>query len=292
MTNGILIVNKDSDWTSHDVVAKIRNIFGTKKVGHTGTLDPMARGVLPICIGKATKLAQYVSNDKKSYIVEAKTGFSTNTYDITGQVVSKSDIEFSQTDLEKSIQQFTGNIKQKPPMYSAVKYKGKKLYEYARRGVEVERKSRDVTVYNIEILQSEIDSFKLRIECSSGTYIRSLIHDIGIDIGCLATMSSLIRDSVGSYTLNDSISINELINISPEDRIKFILPMDSAIKHLNVLDVDPSFVFSIKNGQKIYLDQTISENIYGIYSSNTFLGVGIVVLTDGKKVLKMKNVFI
>ncbi len=204
--NGILVINKPQGMTSHDVVARVRRIFHTKKVGHAGTLDPLATGVLIVLVGKATKLSDRLLCEKKRYTAGLKLGIETDTYDITGEILSEKPAAVSEKELSECIKAFSGKISQVPPMYSAIKIGGQKLYELARRGVTVDRKPREVEIYDISLCGKN----KLDICCSKGTYIRSLIHDIGVSLGCGAVMTELTREASGNFRLENSVTLEEL----------------------------------------------------------------------------------
>lgn len=201
MANGIIIIDKPSGWTSMDVCAKLRGILHTKKVGHAGTLDPMATGVLPVFVGQATRAVSFAESGQKEYVAGLKLGLVTNTQDTSGETLGTHPASVTRTELESVLPRFTGEIEQIPPMYSAIKIGGKKLYELARRGEEVERKPRPVTIYELEVVeQTAPDAFTLRIRCSKGTYVRTLCHDIGRALGCGGCMSALrAHDGRGLY---------------------------------------------------------------------------------------------
>ncbi|GHV18739.1 tRNA pseudouridine synthase B [Clostridia bacterium] len=261
-TSGILLVNKQAGWTSHDVVAKVRKNLHTKKVGHAGTLDPMATGVLPICIGKATKIVDRIAAGNKQYKSVMKLGVTTNTQDTTGDVLKTCDAKdyMLEGDFEAKIHavvsEFVGDIEQIPPMFSAIKIDGQKLYSLARKGIEVERPARKITIFAIEILSINGDLVEMLVDCSKGTYIRTLCHDIGGKLGCGACMASLQRTKVGRFCLeecsvaldrNQLISIDELLRDLPE----FIVNTDEEIKIKNgcKLPVDlENGEYRIKNG--------------------------------------------
>ncbi len=208
--NGIVIINKDVDYTSHDVVNVVRKTLGTRKVGHTGTLDPNATGVLPVCVGRSTKACDMLTFSDKEYIAEVKLGITTDTYDIWGNVQRQREVNVSHEELSGAIAKFTGEIEQLPPMYSAIKQNGKKLYELAREGIEVERKKRKITIYECELLHFDGDTFKIRVYCSKGTYIRSLCYDIGEYLGCGASMTALTRTKSSVFCIEDAITLDEL----------------------------------------------------------------------------------
>jgi len=217
--NGILIVDKPADWTSHDVVAKLRGALRIKRIGHGGTLDPMATGVLPIFIGTATRLSNTSTDADKEYVAGITLGTVTDTQDITGKVLSKNEVTVTLDEFKAILPQFTGLQKQIPPMYSAKKQAGKKLYELARKGIEVKREPREIEIKELELLEANqrdnsLDStlpLTLKVKCSKGTYIRTLCHDIGTALGCGATMSSLRRTISGSYRIEDAYTLEKTL---------------------------------------------------------------------------------
>ena len=209
--NGVLVIDKPPDWTSMDVCAKLRGIFHEKRVGHAGTLDPMATGVLPVFVGRATRAVDFVADGEKEYIARLRLGLVTDTQDTTGTVLEESPVPADgRARLEALLPRFTGDIQQIPPMYSAIKVQGKKLYELARKGMEVERKPRTVTIHALEVLEGEGGDFTLRVVCSKGTYIRTLCHDMGRALGCGGTMAALRRTRVGQFALKDAVTLEEL----------------------------------------------------------------------------------
>lgn len=211
MPSGILIINKPQDWTSMDVCAKLRGIFKEKRVGHAGTLDPVATGVLPVFVGQATKAVSFAEGGKKEYRALLRLGITTDTQDTTGTVLTEKPVTVTQDDLRAVLPRFTGEIAQIPPMYSAIKINGQKLYDIARKGGEVARKPRDITIYELELMErlSETD-YALRIVCSKGTYIRTLCHDIGVVLGCGGTMAALQRTMAAGFTLDEAVTLNEV----------------------------------------------------------------------------------
>lgn len=292
MLMGILSINKAKDMTSHDVVAILRRKLNMKKIGHTGTLDPMATGVLPICIGNATRLAEYIVEQGKSYVAELQFGLQTSTYDITGEIINKSDKTiFTKSEILNALESFVGEIEQKPPIYSAIKVDGKKLYEYARENKEVEIKSRKVSIYELELLDYSKDKCKIYIRCSKGTYIRSLINDLGIKLGTYATMTDLIRTSVGKFEIKDSIDISDIDNIPKETLINKLISPEDSLYNLNNIDLPEEFKFRLINGQrinikdipkdiKLYHDEDIKLSVNG-----EFLGIAKI----ENKLLKMEK---
>ena len=213
MINGIINIYKEKGYTSHDVVAVLRGICKQKKIGHTGTLDPDAEGVLPVCFGSATKLCEFLTDKNKEYIAVMKLGIETDTQDTTGTILDKREVHVSEEEILKTILSFQGEQTQIPPMYSAVKVNGKKLYELAREGIEIERSARKITVHKIEVLSIDGDEVKLKVLCSKGTYIRSLCIDIGRRLAIPATMSFLVRTKVGKFKLEKASIFEEISTI-------------------------------------------------------------------------------
>ena len=211
MANGIIIIDKPADWTSMDVCAKLRGILKTKKVGHAGTLDPMATGVLPVFVGQATRGVSFAESGEKEYVAKLQLGLVTDTQDTSGQTLAEYPVTVTMDDLAAVLPRFTGAIQQIPPMYSAIKINGQKLYDLARQGREVERKPRPVTIHQLELLERLSDTeFTLRVRCSKGTYVRTLCHDIGQALGCGGCMASLRRTMAAGYTLDESHTIDEV----------------------------------------------------------------------------------
>lgn len=211
MPNGILIIDKPAGWTSMDVCAKLRGILGERRIGHGGTLDPMATGVLPVFVGQATRAVEFAENGRKEYVAGLRLGLATNTQDTSGETLETHPVTVTRKDVETALSAFTGEIQQIPPMYSAVKIGGKKLYELARKGQEVERKPRRVTIYDLALLDQESETdFRLRCLCSKGTYIRTLCHDLGRQLGCGGTMYALRRTMAAGFTLDQAVSLEEV----------------------------------------------------------------------------------
>lgn len=240
--NGLLLVYKKQNMTSFDVVAQLRKKLHIKKIGHSGTLDPMAEGVLLVLIGKATKILPYLEDTNKEYVAEFELGYTTTTEDIWGEVTERKEITPIQN-LQEICNQFVGNIQQLPPMVSSIKVNGKKLYEYARENIEVERPLRNVTIHSIEVLEEN----KIKVACSSGTYVRSLIRDIAKQSGNLGCMSSLVRTKVGKFGIEDCMDLDE-ISI---DQLHLLSVFD-ALSYLPIIEVEDPF--DVINGKKIHLD--------------------------------------
>lgn len=254
--NGILPLWKPKGMTSHDCVMKCRKYFQTRKVGHTGTLDPEVEGVLPICIGKATKIVPFLTDTRKTYTAKLKLGYATETEDAHGKVISSAEVKDFPSDkkLEAILNRFTGEISQVPPMYSAVKVNGRKLYEYARANEEVERPKRKVTIFRIERLEShpETDEYTLKIVCSKGTYIRTLCVDIGNALGFPAHMSELVRNETGAFNESNSVTFDKIEEAVQNDRREELLyPILEGLSHLDRIEVDEVTKGKVLNGQKL-----------------------------------------
>lgn len=237
--NGILNINKPEGWTSQDVVAKLRGRLHIRRVGHTGTLDPMATGVLPVCFGKATRIIEYYDDDFKTYEAEMKLGMVTDTLDITGTVLETKPVDVSEEDVIQAICSFRGWITQIPPKYSALKVNGKPLYKYAREGVEVEIKSRKI--YVDDILPLEVDlgenRIRFRVTCSKGTYIRTICDDIGKKLGCGGTMTALRRTQSGCFRVEDARTLPEILEMTDEELERCVIPMDETLVHLGRIEL-------------------------------------------------------
>ncbi|PGM54752.1 tRNA pseudouridine(55) synthase TruB [Bacillus sp. AFS053548] len=276
--NGVIALNKPAGLTSHDCVFKIRKILKTKKVGHTGTLDPEVTGVLPICVGEATKLIPYLTDDRKKYIGEITLGFSTTTEDAHGEIIEQKMVDrvIIREEILNVLNQLTGDISQTPPMYSAVKVNGKKLYEYARAGIEVERPTRTVTIFEIillddrEVFEGDTISFKFEVFCSKGTYIRTLAVQMGELLGFPAHMSYLTRTKAGAFTIDDCVTFAELeenANDFTLDRV--MLSMEQALNEYPRLTVTPEEEVRVFNGGFFPNTMNCNEGEYiAVYNEN------------------------
>ena len=227
MVNGIVNVYKEKGFTSFDVVAKMRGIFHQKKIGHTGTLDPDAEGVLPVCLGKATRVCDLLTDKDKVYEAVLLLGQATDTQDITGAVLHQAEVDKSEAEIRKVMEQFVGEQEQVPPMYSALKVNGQKLCDLARKGIEVERKSRKITVFSIDILKMNLPEVTIRVHCSKGTYIRTLCNDIGEALGCYGCMKSLLRTKVDQFTLEQALTLGEIEQLVQSEQLDFVASVDS-----------------------------------------------------------------
>ena len=265
MTNGIIIIDKPSDWTSMDVCAKIRGILREKRVGHGGTLDPMATGVLPVFVGQATRAVEFAENGRKEYVAGLRLGQVTNTQDVTGETLETHPVTVCREEVEAALARFLGDIEQIPPMYSAIKVGGRKLYELARKGQEVARKPRPVTIYELELLeqQSETD-YLFRCVCSKGTYIRTLCHDIGRTLGCGATLYSLRRTMAAGFTLEQAVSVEEV----QEKGGALLLPVDDFFaEHPALKLTSPRLDKRCRCGNPLEIPGT-ADGVYRIYGLN------------------------
>ncbi|NLC63272.1 MAG: tRNA pseudouridine(55) synthase TruB [Thermoanaerobacterales bacterium] len=280
--SGIINVLKPPGMTSHDVVSWVRRTINVRKVGHGGTLDPYAAGVLPIFIGKATKAVRFFESDDKEYIAELLLGVTTKTGDAQGAVTSRKNFNVDETVLKKTLVNFVGRIKQIPPMYSAVHHKGKRLYELARRGITVERNPRIVEIKSIELLHLQNCRAILKVSCSKGTYIRTLCEDIGKHIGCGACLSSLVRTRSGLFLISNSFTIEEISVLVEDGTIhRSIIHVDDALKHFPKVKVGLSAEMFISKGKYIcqgnidLLKKLTCSDIVRIYdNSNIFIGIG------------------
>ena len=265
MANGIVIIDKPADWTSMDVCAKIRGILREKRVGHGGTLDPMATGVLPVFVGQATRAVEFAENGKKEYVAGLRLGLVTNTQDVSGETLETYPVTVSPADVEQAMAAFLGDIQQIPPMYSAIKINGQKLYDLARKGKTVERKPRSITIYELEPLEqvNETD-YLIRCVCSKGTYIRTLCHDIGAKLGCGGTLYSLRRTMAAGFTLDQAVSIEDV----QEKGESLLLPTDSFFDEYPALTLtDARQEKMCRCGNPLHL-QGVKNGTYRVYGAN------------------------
>lgn len=298
MYNGIINIYKEAGFTSHDVVAKMRGILGQKKIGHTGTLDPLATGVLPVCLGSGTKLCDMLTDRDKEYVAELILGISTDTQDVTGETLRRMPVECGEDETREAIARFVGEYEQIPPMYSALKVNGKKLYELAREGKVVERAPRRVKIYEIEILDMELPVVKMRVACSKGTYIRTLCADIGDRLGCGGAMQSLVRTKAGPFELSTALRLDELERLRDEGRVaeKLVAP-DDLFADCPALHVRAEDTRLLENGNCIRPDRTREEKIYApdrqvrMYGDNGSFA-GIYVYEEERKCYRPVRMFL
>lgn len=273
--NGILLVDKPADWTSHDVVAKLRGVFGERRIGHAGTLDPMATGLLVVFLGRATKAVSFAEAQEKRYIARLRLGVVTDTQDITGNVLSQSEQHVTRTELEGALAAFRGEIRQIPPMYSAIKVNGKRLYDVARRGGEVEREARPITIHRIAVIGCVDGDWLLDVTCSKGTYIRTLCHDIGASLGCGGTLAALRRISVGNYRVSEAHTVERLSKLPREEAERLLMPLDSLFSSLPAVTLDAQQERLCRNGSAFPCSAVEGEaRFYG--ADGAFLMLGTV----------------
>lgn len=276
--NGVLNIFKPKGMSSFDAVRVVKKVAGTGKVGHTGTLDPEATGVLPICIGRATKIIDYIMDSEKVYEVTLKLGIRTTTYDLEGEVLEERDpSHLTEEEILNSINSFKGEYSQIPPMYSALKQNGVRLYELARKGIEVERKGRLINIHNLEDIKINNPYISMKVTCSKGTYIRSLCYDIGEKLGVFATMMQLNRVKTSVFSQEKSININELTKENIND---YILSMEEALEKYDKIIVNKKYVKLLVNGVRVAdgrftKDKVINNKLYRVYDDeNNFIGLG------------------
>lgn len=292
MANGILVIDKAQEWTSMDVCAKLRGIFHEKRVGHAGTLDPMATGVLPVFLGRATRAVSFASEGEKEYVAGLKLGLVTNTQDTSGEVLEQHSVSVTLEELEAVLPAFRGDIQQVPPMYSAIKINGKKLYELARKGREVERPARPVTIHALTVEgQRAPDEFTIRVRCSKGTYVRTLCHDIGQALGCGGCMSSLRRTMAAGFSLAEAVTLDQVQ--AAEDPLSLLLPIDAYFAGRPILILRPEAERKLRNGMTLVLSkEELPEPLRGecrVYGADgEFLALG---RCEGHKLSTVKSFF-
>ena len=265
--NGILLIDKPSDWTSSDVVAKLRGILHERRIGHSGTLDPMATGLLVVFVGRATRAVEFAESHAKRYRAGLRLGLITDTQDTTGNLLGGEPREISQAELEAALEAFRGPIQQIPPMYSAIKVGGKKLYEIARRGGEVERKPRQVTISRLEVLGREGEDWLLDVGCSKGTYIRTLCHDIGQRLGCGGCMSSLRRLEAGAFSVEDAYSLAQVQQAADRDQAdSLLLPTDSLFSFCPAVSISQKQEQDLRNGKPLRF--SVEDGEYRVYGQD------------------------
>ena len=267
---GIVIVNKESGWTSFDVVNKLKHIYNTKKVGHLGTLDPMAEGVLPVAVGRATKLFDYYLNKTKTYIANIKFGVLTDSLDATGAVIKTEDINITEAEFKKALNSFVGKISQVPPRVSAKKINGRRAYDLARNNIEFEIKPKNVTIYEIEYISKVADNeYQFKVVCEAGTYIRSLCRDIGEKLNTIATMTKLVRTKAGEFSIENSHTISEI----ESNKDAFLLPLEKVLNNEQKLVLSVDNLPALINGRKLVVNEQDSK-LVTVYCGNILFGLG------------------
>ena len=284
MTDGIINVNKPAGWTSQDVCSKLRHVLHIRKIGHTGTLDPMATGVLPVCVGKATRIIEYYDRDAKSYRASMKLGITTDTLDITGKVVETAGYSnISEKAVREAFKAYTGHVEQIPPKYSALKIDGKRAYDLAREGKDFEIKAREIIIYDNSIIRIDLEAGEIEFDvtCSKGTYIRTICDDIGRALGCGATMTALTRTASGYFRLEDSYTIEEIIN-ETDPLNTMLVPADITLEKLGKALLNDNRITAFMNGNSSWstgfriTEPSEFDNLYRVYGKDVFLGVAAV----------------
>ncbi|MCK5828858.1 MAG: tRNA pseudouridine(55) synthase TruB [Methylococcales bacterium] len=285
--HGILLLNKRLGVSSNRALQEIRRLYNANKAGHTGSLDPMASGLLPLCFGEATKVSAMMLDDDKRYQVIVKLGVMTDTGDSEGKIIAEKRVpDLSLEEIEDCLQSFTGKIDQIPPMYSALKHNGRKLYEIAREGKTIERKARRITIYELKLLDVTKDSLTLDVLCSKGTYIRSLAEDIGHKFGCGGTVSQLKRTQAGIFKIEDSLALDELQEMNLDELMKCLICVDEPLNEIPKILLSVSQAVLIKHGQQLQIEETLPiSGMVRMYSEQVFLGLGEMLL-DGKLIPK------
>lgn len=295
MINGIINVYKEKDFTSHDVVAKLRGILKQKKIGHTGTLDPQATGVLPVCLGKGTKLCDMLTDRDKEYEAVMMLGITTDTEDMTGKVLEEKEVCVKEEDVKDAIMSFLGDYEQVPPMYSALKVNGKKLYDYARAGIEIERKSRLVSILELQIIDITLPRVTFRVKCSKGTYIRTLCKDIGEKLGCGACMEELKRTKVGIFNIDKALTLTEIENLVKNNKIdEIVYNIDEMFFELNKYTIDKKYNKYLYNGNALKKEWVVgSDDINDRVRIYDYLGkfYGIYKYDEVRKEYKPEKIF-
>ena len=262
--NGIVIVDKPQDWTSQDVTSRLRRVFNTRRIGHGGTLDPMATGVLPVFVGRATRGVAFFEHAEKTYETVLKLGLTTDTEDITGTILAQQEVSLSEADILRVLPRFRGEILQTPPMYSALKVNGQKLYELARKGKEVERQPRPITIHALELLEFTGETARLRVRCSKGTYIRTLCKDIGQALGCGGCMAQLRRVSAGEYTIGEAVPLQELLETEHPE--KYLRGVDTMFREHPAVTLTQKQELRCRNGNSF--SANLPDGTYRAYGQS------------------------
>lgn len=273
--NGILLLDKPLGFSSNQALQRVKWLLQAAKAGHTGTLDPLATGLLPLCFGEATKFAHYLTDADKTYRATIKLGVTTTTGDAEGAVLNTLPVNVTSNQFDEACRKFVGVISQVPPMYSALKHEGKALYEYAREGVEIERKVRTVTIHAIEVLSFAGDVAEIEVTCTKGTYIRTLAEDIGVDLGCGAHLIGLRRTATASYDIAEAITLEAFEALSSEERLAKLAPPETAVDYLPSVMLDADSAFYLMQGQAVWRRGNIPVGLLRLYDErNVFLGLG------------------
>ena len=278
--NGILLLDKPLGMSSNEALQQVKHLFKARKAGHTGSLDPLADGLLPLCFGNATKISGFLLDADKRYWVRVKLGITTTTADAEGEVLDTRPAEHvTEQDILRVLPQFTGVIEQLPPMYSALKHKGQRLYKLAREGIEVEREPREITIHSLELVKTDLPEFELMVHCSKGTYVRTLAEDIGNQLGCGAHVAGLRRTKVGPYTDENLVTMEQLKELAADGDLsrldRLLLPLDTGLEHWPAVQLTANSSFYLKQGQPVQVPKAPLEGWVRIYGANDeFIGVG------------------
>ena len=262
--NGIVIVDKPQEWTSQDVTARLRRVFNTRRIGHGGTLDPMATGVLPVFVGRATRGVEFFEHAEKTYEATIRLGLTTDTEDTSGTTIEEKEVHISETEFAEILTQFRGKIKQIPPMYSALKVNGQKLCDLARKGREVERQPREIEIFQLDLLEFCGETARLRVRCSKGTYIRTLCKDIGVALGCGGCMQELRRVTAGEYTIEEAVPLQELLETTEPE--KYLRQVDTMFRNYPEITLSPKQEQRCRNGNSFSMK--MAEGTYRVYGQN------------------------
>ena len=290
--NGILLLDKPTSLSSNDALQKVKRLFNAKKAGHTGALDPLATGMLPLCFGEGTKFSQFLLDSDKVYEVTLKLGVRTNTSDSEGEVVATKEVpSLSKKQVEKYLSQFRGELMQIPSMFSALKHQGKPLYFYARQGITIEREARPIHIFELILLEQTADTLRLRVHCSKGTYVRTLVDDLGELIGCGAHVIELRRLQVSSFQEQDMVTLETLMSESPNVGTpeSHLLPIKSIFVDYPKVELTPEYAHYIRQGQAIFMPNLAADQYYALFNGEQFIGVGEIA-EDGK--LKPKRLIV
>ncbi len=273
--SGVLLLDKPLGYSSNQALQKVKILYQAAKAGHTGTLDPLATGLLPLCFGEATKFAHFLTDADKVYVATVKLGITTNTGDAEGEVLSTKAVNVTQAKFEQACAQFVGEISQIPPMYSALKHEGKAMYEYARAGVEIERAARVITIHSIALNSFADDVATITVKCSKGTYIRTLAEDIGNVLGCGAHLIGLRRTATANYTIAQAVTMDQFVAMSESERTLALLPPDSAVQYLPEIILDADSAFYLQQGQAVWQSGLIPKGLLRLYTEQkVFIGLG------------------
>lgn len=272
--HGVLLLDKPLGLSSNQALQRVKHLYQAAKAGHTGSLDPLATGLLPICFGEATKFSHFLLDADKSYRALIKLGITTTTGDAEGEVLTRAEVKVSPQQLHNALSRFTGAIQQVPPMYSALKHQGKALYEYARAGLDIDRVARNVTIHAIALEKFDHELIQMTVDCSKGTYIRTLAEDIGNALGCGAHLAGLRRTSTAYFRLEDALTLEQLETMSAETRDAILLPVDASISNLPIVELDSESAYYVSQGQSVWKSGLNLAGAFRLYADNVFLGIG------------------